>query len=122
MKSKTPVSDNALSEYLPAFRRNQDARLDSGKRTYGDASFGWPVKRLLREAQQECEDIPNYAFIAWTRLEKLMETAEAIEDMLPGKCPKHPKYTPDKPPRVCCERCWMAYSVRTVQRDMLDMP
>ncbi len=122
MKSKAPVSVHAMAEYWPAFMRECEARLTVGAKEYGDGSHRAPVKKLIAEVQEELRDVSGWGFIAHTKLEKLLETIEAIEDMMPGACPKHPKYTPDKIPATRCPRCWMIYSVRTVQRDMLGMP
>ena len=122
MKSKTPVSNHAMAEYWPAFTREVSRRLETGARVYGDGSFAKTPTALIEEVRQELRDVTGWSFVADTVLARIIETIEAIEDMIPGTCPKHPRYSPEKPPRVCCERCWMIYSVRTVQRDMLDLP
>lgn len=122
MKSKTPVSDRAMAEYWPVFMREVSKRLETGAREYGDGSFAKTPAALIEEVRQELRDVTGWSFVADTQLSNILETIEAIEDIIPGTCPKHPRYSPDKPPRICCERCWMIYSVRTVQRDMLDLP
>lgn len=121
MKSKTPVSDHAMAEYWPAFMREVSKRLESGAKAYGDGSFAKTPAALIEEVRQELCDVTGWSFVADTVLAKLIETIESIEDIIPGSCPVHPKYNPDKPPRICCERCWMIYSVTRIQRDIVGL-
>lgn len=118
---KTPVSDVMLAEYLPAYRRRQDARFENGRREYGDASFDLPVLRLIDEVQQECEDAANWQFMAWSRLEALKETIDAIGRIIPEQCPNHPGASIDRPPKRLCERCWFNWVIRKVQRDVMGV-
>jgi len=121
VKSKTPVSDKMIAEYLPKYRRRQDQRFDDGRREYGDGSFHFPALRLIDEVQQEIEDTGNWSIIEWTKLEALKETLEHIGRIIPEACPAHPKYDPAHPPRRLCERCWFIYTVRQIQRDVMGL-
>jgi hypothetical protein len=110
-----------MAEYWPAFTREVSRRLETGARVYGDGSFAKTPTALIEEVRQELRDVTGWSFVADTVLARIIETIEAIEDMIPGTCPKHPRYSPEKPPRVCCERCWMIYSVTRVQRDIVGL-
>ena len=57
--------------YWPAFILAVRARLDAGRRIYGDRSFERPEAELLTELQQECLDLAGWGFVLWTRLERL---------------------------------------------------
>jgi len=66
----------------PKFLDELDKRLSRGHREYGDRSFERPAFSLLEEVQEEILDIPNWAFIAWTRIETLKVQLKALEDTL----------------------------------------
>lgn len=77
--SDTPKSDAAIA-MLPAFVEQMQARLEMGKRAYGDSSFERPMSSLIIEIQQEFEDAANWSFMAWTALEKLKTRVLDIEN------------------------------------------
>lgn len=79
METITPKSDAALQQW-PAFASEIYARLDMGKRTYGDDSFERPAERLIVEIQQELMDVCGWSFILWHRLESLKALVASLED------------------------------------------
>lgn len=44
------------------------ARLDEGRRTYGDASLRRPVPELRGEIEQELLDICGWSYVLWLRV------------------------------------------------------
>jgi hypothetical protein len=72
--TSTPISDMALAEDLPEFQRILDARLDQGRRQYGDGSFSKDPLELVKEMQQETLDIAGWGFILWRRLKEMERT------------------------------------------------
>jgi hypothetical protein len=80
--SDTPKSDAALRRW-PEFTGEVHARLDMGKRIYGDDSFERPLERLLVEIQQELMDVCGWSFIMWSRLEKMKARTTSAEDSSP---------------------------------------
>jgi hypothetical protein len=69
MKSSTPRSDEALERDWPRFQERVRARVEQGKRDYGDSSFLRSTPEVLDELQQEIEDINGWAFLIWSRIE-----------------------------------------------------
>ncbi len=68
--SITPESEAALNSF-GEFAERIRARLDAGKREYGDSSFNRPRGELVDEIQQELLDVVGWSFILYSRLEKL---------------------------------------------------
>ena len=52
------------------FVRAVDARLAKGAQQYGDSSFSRPEDEIIRELQEELEDVAGWAFIMWLRLRR----------------------------------------------------
>lgn len=83
--SDTPKSDAALKLW-PIFAEALLARMENGKREYGDRSFERDPISLLEEAQEELLDALAWPFIGWVRLEEikvrlreaLLESARAL--------------------------------------------
>jgi hypothetical protein len=57
-------------------------RMRAGHREYGDRSFDRPLFALMAEIEEELLDCPNWAFIAWSRLNRLKKKIEILEDSL----------------------------------------
>ena len=79
MESITPKSDAALAQW-PEFADEIYARLNMGRRTYGDDSFDRPLERLVIEIQQELMDVCGWSFIMWRRLEEMKARIASLED------------------------------------------
>lgn len=77
--SETPRSDEALQRW-PEYTAEVFARLEMGKRTYGDDSFERPLERLLVEIQQELMDVCGWSFIMWSRIEAMKERIASAGD------------------------------------------
>ena len=56
-----------------AFFSRVVARLEQGRREYGDRSFYRPAAELLDEIQQELEDVCGWSVILWSRLQHLRD-------------------------------------------------
>ena len=63
----------------PTFATRVRTRLDEGRETYGDRSFDRLTPELLSEVQAELEDVAGWAFILWTRLERMRAALAAAE-------------------------------------------
>lgn len=48
-------------------------RMLSGRRTYGDKSFGLPFSMLMAEAQQEAVDLAGWPYMAWRQLRRRLD-------------------------------------------------
>ena len=44
------------------------ARLEAGRKEYGDRSFSLPPDELVREVEEELYDVAAWSFILWTRV------------------------------------------------------
>ena len=64
-----PISD-PLTRW-PDFSRAVRARLDAGRDAYGDRSFDAEPAELAREICEELEDVAGWAFVLWTRIQRL---------------------------------------------------
>jgi hypothetical protein len=71
----TPESDAAIRAY-PEFVAAVRKRLDQGRRQYGDESFTRPIPEILEELSQELLDQAGWAFIGWTRIQRLISLIE----------------------------------------------
>ena len=65
------ISMKMIKEKFPEYVTGIEARLRRGAIEYGDASFMRPPDELLDELIQEVMDISGWAFILWTRLERM---------------------------------------------------
>lgn len=61
--------DHVLGRFVTRLR----ARLESGAREYGDASFERPATELVDEVMEEIEDICGWSLLLWARLDRLRE-------------------------------------------------
>jgi len=57
----------------PAFVEATSARLEAGRRDYGDRSFSLPADELAREVEEELFDVAAWSFILWTRVRAIRE-------------------------------------------------
>ena len=57
----------------PAFVEATSARLEAGRRDYGDRSFSRPPEELAREVEEELFDVAAWSFILWTRIRTIRE-------------------------------------------------
>lgn len=76
--SDTPRSDAALARFGEFCTRVQ-ARLESGKRVYGDSSLERPLVSLIEEIRQEVLDQAGWAFLAFERLADLEGQVQILE-------------------------------------------
>ena len=65
-------------DQLETCRRACQDRLVDGEEEYGDRSFSSEPEELLGEIQQELEDVANWSFIMWVRI-------QALRDVLRGR-------------------------------------
>jgi hypothetical protein len=68
---------------LNAFREACLARLEQGCEEYGDRSFNAEPDVLLGEIQQELEDVANWSFIMWVRIQALRDAVADASWSLP---------------------------------------
>ena len=54
-------------------------RLRVGALQYGDTSFRRPLNEVIGEVEQELLDVAGWGLIAWTRLRRLREGVQRIE-------------------------------------------
>ena len=64
-------SDEAVrhSDFAHAVRE----RMQAGRRTYGDKSFGLPFSAIMFEAQQEAVDLAGWPYMAWRQLRERLD-------------------------------------------------
>ncbi len=58
-------------EPFTRFYAEAEKRMRQGHRAYGDRSFDRPLFALLNEIEEELLDAPNWAAIAWNKLNRL---------------------------------------------------
>ena len=64
----------------PAFVKATSARLEAGRRDYGDRSFSLPPAELAREVEEELFDVAAWSFILWTRIRAIREATRSTTD------------------------------------------
>ncbi len=69
------LSSDPLDTF-PAFVDRVRERLVVGQRAYGDQSFSRPEGELIGEMKEELLDVCGWAYVLWTRLERLQKTEE----------------------------------------------
>jgi hypothetical protein len=69
-------------EPFARFYIEAEKRMRQGHRTYGDRSFDRPLFTLLNEIEEELLDAPNWAAIAWNKLNVLRSKIRLLEDRL----------------------------------------
>lgn len=57
----------------PVLMRAVRARLEVGRREYGEESFARDPSELLGELQEEALDLAGWGFVLWQRIEPLRE-------------------------------------------------
>ena len=90
--STTPLSDAALLSF-PDFMEAVRARLENGKREYGDASFKRPTEDILGELAQELLDQAGWAFIGYCRIMDALRALRSVEShafVPPVRCASDP--------------------------------
>ena len=68
--TETPLSDKAIAQF-DAYMAAVRARLNEGRRSYGDSSFEIPLPQLVQEIQQELLDVTGWAFVLYSRVAEL---------------------------------------------------
>jgi len=63
-------------KHFPEFIKELNKKLHKGYKEYGDNSFNFSPKRLLKELKEETIDICGWGFILWVRLNKLEKLYE----------------------------------------------
>lgn len=61
------------------FSRCVRARLELGKRQYGERSAGRPLAELAAELEEEVLDLMGWSFWVWRRVRQLREIGRYIE-------------------------------------------
>lgn len=61
----------------PLFASCVAARLEAGRREYGDRSFSRDPRELVAELQDEALDLAGWGFVLWCRLQRMREALEA---------------------------------------------
>lgn len=64
----------------PSFVDATSARLEAGRRDYGDRSFSLPPDELAREVEEELFDVAAWSFILWTRIRAIREATTPTRD------------------------------------------
>lgn len=64
------------------FSETVRARLEAGRVSYGDRSFGLPPSALIGELEQEALDLAGWGYVLWSRLRALRAAAERLEGEL----------------------------------------
>lgn len=67
------------ADRLDTFLARIRTRLEDGHREYQGRGFAYSTERLLREEQEETEDVPGYIFLRWATLEARRERIEWLE-------------------------------------------
>lgn len=70
--TNTPISDAAIAKFKD-FTSAVAARLDAGRKNYGDVSFTMTPERLVGEIREELLDVAGWGFVLWTRLNEIEE-------------------------------------------------
>lgn len=60
------------------FCANVERRLNEGARVYGDSSLDLPTPKLVREIQEELEDVAGWSILLWARLERIRKAHDEI--------------------------------------------
>ena len=71
------AADRVKSTSFNAFTEMVAARLEQGRRAYGDRSFGRDPAELAGEVEEEILDIVGWSFILWCRIRRLRERLDA---------------------------------------------
>ena len=69
--------------YEERFITHLRKRLNEGDIQHGNANFALPLEDIIVEIQEELADVAGWAFIGWTKLERLREKIDGcgIEDL-----------------------------------------
>ena len=69
-------------EWKPSFQQYIEAvtrRMRCGHREYGDRSFSAEPLQLIREVQEELEDVCGWSFVLWHRLEAAKRALQGVQ-------------------------------------------
>ncbi len=72
-------------ELWPKVREQLERRMAVGHREYGDRSFDRPLFTLLNETEEELLDQMIWSFIAITRLGRLRDRIQKLEEKMDEK-------------------------------------
>jgi|GEM_PF-5068185 len=64
---------------LDSFTSAVGRRLRDGARVYGDRSWSREPAALIREVQEELEDVCGWSFVLWNRLEQVKRALEGVQ-------------------------------------------
>ena len=67
----------------PLFASCVAARLETGRREYGDRSFSREPRELVREVEEELFDVAGWAFVLWSRMRDVRVALEALDTTPP---------------------------------------
>jgi len=80
----------------PLFASCVAARLEAGRREYGDKSFSREPTELVREVEEELFDVAGWAFILWSRMRDVREALEGLRPANDAE-PRARPLTPEAP-------------------------
>ncbi|MBC7171828.1 MAG: hypothetical protein H5U40_05355 [Polyangiaceae bacterium] len=63
----------------PAYAAAVRDRLEAGRETYGDRSFGRSGPSTLAELEQEALDLAGWGFVLWARMRTMRHALEGLE-------------------------------------------
>jgi hypothetical protein len=69
------INEDDITTFVTLLRE----RLRVGAQQYGDSSFERPLVEVIGEVEQELLDVSGWSVIAWTRLRRLRERVQRIE-------------------------------------------
>ena len=75
----------------PLFASCVAARLEAGRREYGDRSFSREPRELIREVEEELFDVAGWAFILWSRIRDVRVALETLHHVTPANDTTPPK-------------------------------
>ena len=70
-RQQRPPADRTRAGSFDAFAAMVAARLEQGRRAYGDRSFERDPAEVAGEIEEELADICGWSFILWTRVRRL---------------------------------------------------
>lgn len=73
------MSERDPLDEMEAFFAQVRSRMEAGRKTYGDKSFGLEAPVLVGELEAEALDLAGWGFVLWHRLRRLREATERAE-------------------------------------------
>lgn len=80
------MSERDPLDEMDAFFAQVRSRMEAGRKTYGDRSFGLQAPVLVGELEAEALDLAGWGYVLWHRLRRLREATERAEAALACAC------------------------------------